>query len=71
MGINMTNYYTDSAKKSLWVLTSGDFVKELTCFSAAKDSGFHLGQKVHCPKLTNSNWQPLEGEISLNELLHV
>jgi len=75
----MINYYTDSAKKSLWVLTNTDEwntiprsrKKILTCFSAENDSGFHIGQQVYNPQLNNSNWQPLSGEISVSEILDV
>jgi len=74
----MINYYTDSARKSLWVLTCEEMIyhnkdveitKYLTCFAAQNDSGFHIGQKIRNPKLTNSNWQPLEGEILVEEVL--
>ncbi len=63
----MIQYYTDSAKKSLWVLSEilsfGEELDCLTCFSADKDSGFHVGQRINNPKLQNSNWQPLDGEL--------
>lgn len=69
----MVQYYTDSAKKSLWVLSEIlSFDEELdclTCFAAEKDSGFHIGQRVNNPKL--DNWQPLEGEISISDILYV
>lgn len=70
----MTDYYTDSARKSLWVLTQeleyGGVVEEiLTCFAAKNNSGFHIGQQIHNPKLQNSNWQPLDGEILVEEVL--
>ena len=69
----MTEYYTDSARKSLWVLSSREgFTNDyytLTCFAADKDSGFHIGQQCSNPQLKNSNWQPLEGEISIREIL--
>ena len=69
----MTNYYTDNARKSLWVLSlkegfTNDYYT-LTCFAAENDSGFHVGQQIHNPKLANSNWQPLEGEIAVSEIL--
>lgn len=76
----MNNYYTDSAKKSLWVVSIKETIyhnKEthtdtiLTCFSAENDSGFHLGQQVYNPQLENSNWQPLSGEILVSEILDV
>ena len=71
----MINYYTDSAKKSLWVLTQGILGEKaqhsLTCFAATEDSGFHLGQQSRAPKLDNSNWQPLEGEILISDILYV
>jgi len=74
----MIEYYTDSARRSLWVLTpkvtvyhdkteSVEYI--LTCFAAKNNSGFHIGQQVHNPKLENSNWQPLEGEILMEEIL--
>lgn len=69
----MVQYYTDSAKKSLWVLSEIlSFDEELdclTCFAAEKDSGFHIGQRVNNPKL--DNWLPLEGEISISDILYV
>lgn len=71
----MVQYYTDSAKKSLWVLSEIlSFDEELdclTCFAAEKDSGFHVGQRINNPKLGNSHWQPLEGEISISDILYV
>ena len=71
----MVNYYTDSAKKSLWVLSEKEgFTQDyysLTCFAAEKDSGFHVGQRINNPKLDNSHWQPLEGEISISDILYV
>ena len=71
----MVQYYTDSAKKSLWVLSEIlSFDEELdclTCFAAEKDSGFHIGQRINNPKLENSHWQPLEGEISVSDILYV
>ena len=71
----MVNYYTDSAKKSLWVLTVScntnnyDYDETLTCFVAKNHSGFHVGQRVNNPKL--DNWLPLEGEISVSDILYV
>ncbi len=69
----MTEYYTDSAAKSLWVLSSKEgFTNDyytLTCFAAKNDSGYHIGQQIHNPKLQNSNWKPLEGEILVEEIL--
>lgn len=74
----MPNYYTDSANKSLWVLTKQDTVfycknihedRILTCFAAENDSGFHIGQQVYNPQLENSNWKPLAGEISVSDIL--
>lgn len=74
----MTNYYTDSAKKSLWVLTQAQFLdydgmpdigETLTCFAASPDSGYHIGQQVYNPKLQNSNWKPLEGRILVEDIL--
>ena len=71
----MTNYYTDSAQKSLWVLSEilsfGEELDCLTCFAAEKDSGFHVGQRVNNPQLINSNWQPLEGEVLISDILYV
>lgn len=71
----MVQYYADSAKKSLWVLTGYEnhprLLDELTCFAAEKDSGFHIGQRVNNPKLGNSHWQPLEGEILISDILYV
>lgn len=71
----MIQYYTDSARKSLWVLTQGIIGEKahhsLTCFAAEEDSGFHIGQRTLSPKLDNSNWQPLEGEISISDILYV
>jgi len=69
----MVNYYTDSARKSLWVLSNpmdGNY-KSIICFAAEEDSGFHVGQRANNPKLDNSNWQPLEGEISISDILYV
>lgn len=77
----MPDYYTDSAAKSLWVLTQEEekldghnktlrSAKEiLTCFAAKNNSGFHIGQQIHNPKLQNSNWKPLEGEILVDSVL--
>jgi hypothetical protein len=74
----MPDYYTDSARSSIWVLSQKKTVfhnKEehidqiLTCFLADNDSGFHVGQQVSNPHLTNSLWQPLEGEILVSEIL--
>ena len=74
----MSNYYTDSAQKSLWVLSEETTVfhnkdehveQILTCFAAENDSGFHIGQRVKSPQLKNSNWQPLQGEILVSEIL--
>ena len=69
----MMEYYTDSARKSLWVLSSKEgFTNDyytLTCFAAENSSGYHIGQQVSNPKLENSNWQPLEGEITVSEIL--
>lgn len=74
----MTNYYTDGSRKSLWVLTVSQFLdyegmpdleETLTCFAAEPDSGFHVGQQVCNPKLQNSNWQPLEGELEISKIL--
>lgn len=71
----MINYYTDSAQKSLWVLSQEGFLSTknhdemLTCFSAEDDSGYHVGQQIYDPKLKNSNWQPLEGEILISDIL--
>lgn len=74
----MTNYYTDSAAKSLWVLSfkttvfhnqEEEHIPILTCFAAKNNSGFHVGQQVHNPKLENSNWKPLDGEIKVEEIL--
>lgn len=68
----MPEYYTDSNKKSLWVLTRSEYsdVEEtLTCFAAEKDSGYHVGQRVFNPKLQNSNWQPLNGEVKIQDVL--
>lgn len=69
----MTNYYTDSAKKSLWVLSSKEGFSNdyyaLTCFAASPDSGYHIGQQVHNPKLQNSNWQSLDGEVLVEDVL--
>lgn len=71
----MVQYYADSAKKSLWVLSEIlSFDEELdclTCFAAEKNSGFHVGQRINNPKLENSHWQPLEGEISVSDILYV
>lgn len=74
----MSEYYTDSAKKSLWVLTQTQFLdyegmpdmeETLTCFAASPESGYHIGQQVHSPKLENSNWQSLEGEVLVEDVL--
>ena len=74
----MPDYYTDSARKSLWVLTTSQMsyhdktIHEdrcITCFAAESSSGFHVGQQVNNPKLENSNWQPLEGKITVSEIL--
>lgn len=74
----MPDYYTDSARKSLWVLTAKTTVLYdkstheefcLTCFAADNSSGYHIGQQVSNPKLENSNWRPLEGEITVSEIL--
>lgn len=69
----MPEYYTDSDKKSLWVLSSKEgFTNDyytLTCFAAEKDSGYHVGQRVLDPKLQNSNWQPLNGEVKIQDVL--
>lgn len=73
----MTEYYTDSAAKSLWVLTiknNGNFYdydKILTCFAASINSGYHIGQQIHNPKLQNSNWKPLEGKILVEDILKI
>lgn len=71
----MTEYYTDSAAKSLWVLTElwdegpPYHSQTLTCFAASPDSGYHIGQQILNPKLQNSNWKPLEGEILVEDIL--
>lgn len=69
----MPEYYTDSDKKSLWVLSSKEgFTNDyytLTCFAAKSDSGFVVGQQVSDPKLENSNWQPLSGEVKVEDIL--
>jgi hypothetical protein len=75
----MIEYYTDSARKSLWVASriskisiAGGFPETATtliCFAAEKNSGYHIGQQVSNPKLENSNWQPLEGEIQISQIL--
>jgi hypothetical protein len=69
----MPDYYTDDSKKSLWVLSSKEgFTHDyytLTCFAAENDSGFHVGQRVNNPKLQNSNWKPLEGQIIVTDIL--
>ncbi len=73
----MIEYYTDSAAKSLWVLTVDSFDKfyelggteTLTCFAAENDSGYHVGQQIYNPKLQNSNWKPLEGRILVEDVL--
>jgi hypothetical protein len=71
-------YYTDSNQSSIWVLSekaeemfNGSYLYDyiLTCFAAKNNSGFHIGQTVKDPKLENSNWQPLEGSIEVNEIL--
>ena len=70
----MPDYYTDSVKKSIWVLSSREgFTNDyytLTCFSTENDSGFHVGQQVSNPQLTNSLWKPLEGTILPQEILY-
>ena len=70
----MPDYYTDSVKKSIWVLSSREgFTNDyytLTCFAAENDSGFHVGQQVSNPQLTNSLWEPLEGTILPQEILY-
>ena len=69
----MTDYYTDSAQKSLWVLSEKEgFTNDyytLTCFAAEKSSGFNVGQQIHNPRLINSNWKPLEGEALVHKIL--
>lgn len=74
----MTNYYTDSAAKSLWVLSEKITIfhnKEekidyaLTCFAASPDSGYHIGQQIFNPKLQNSNWKSLSGEVLVEDVL--
>lgn len=74
----MTDYYTDSAKKSLWVLSAKETIfhnKEkfydyaLTCFAANNDSGYIVGQQVNNPKLDNSHWEPLNGEVKVEDVL--
>lgn len=69
----MFDYYTDSAKKSLWVLSSKEgFANDyhtLTCFAAESNSGYHIGQRVCNPKLQDSCWTPLEGEINISDIL--
>jgi hypothetical protein len=74
----MTDYYTDSAKKSLWVLSAKETIfhnKEkfydhiLTCFAAKDSSGYYVGQQVSNPKLENSNWKSLGGEVKVEDVL--
>ena len=69
----MPNYYTDSARKSLWVLSCKEgFTNDyytLTCFAAEPDSGFHVGQQCSNPQLTNSHWRHLEGDVAVSQIL--